>query len=389
MGSRVSSTAVLMLALALGSAGCSSGDDPEFKDSGVKPDTVKLTFKDSRPADSKPAKDTADSKPAKDTRPKADWPSDLTPVSDQPQGNTCVAMTGDGIHLNPGCDPDVQVNGITAFTVFDPAGTASWLVMSGKKFWLYNPTMGAGGEFTSGGKEVSLYLKALNPTNCTDTMGGLPLNPGCDPDVQANGITSVDMVTTGGNSVWIFLSGKKVWTFAAAGGVGAFTSASPDWSVALRNLGPTSCSITMEGVTLNPGCDPDVQANGLSSISSVTAGGNVSWMLTRGKKFWIFDQNLAAFLTAGDDLAATLMLLNPADCVAITADGLYQNPGCDVDVKANGLTANGSLTTGGNTVWFMASGKKFWIYNHAALGGTGAFTDGGMEISSYFRQLKP
>ncbi len=377
---KLSSIGLCCLALGFMSMGCDSDDPPEFEDQGVTPDTTKPKFPDSRPADITPIRDK---------QPVRDWLTDQT--GDLPQGNTCVALTADGLHLNPGCDPDVQVNGITGFTVFDPAGTASWLVMSGKKFWLYNPTIGADGAFTSGGKEISPYLKALNPKNCTATMGGLPLNPGCDVSVQANGITAVDMVTIEGNTLWIFLSGKKYWGFdpAAEGGAGAFTTASADWSVALRNLGPTSCDITMEGVTLNPGCDLDVQANGVTSISSVTAGGNVAWMLTSGKKFWRYDLTLSAFLNAGDDLAASLLLLNPPDCLVTTVDGMFLNPGCDIDVQANGLTATGTLTTAGNTVWLMASGKKYWIYDHAAHSGAGAFTSGGMEIAAFFRQLKP
>jgi len=380
MGIKISSIGLAVLFFIGVGAGCTSGDEPKEKDLGVKSDVPPTTFKDSRPADTHPVVDKL---------PAADQLFDQYPTGEQ--GNACTAKTADGIYLNPGCDPDIQVNGVTAFSVFDPAGTASWLVMSGKKFWIYNPTIGATGEFTGGGKDISTYLKALAPLNCTDMMGGVTLNPGCDIDVQANGITAVDIVTLEDATIWIFLSGKKYWGFdpAAAAGAGAFTTASADWSTALQALGPQSCSITMEGVTLNPGCDVDVQTNGVTTLSSVTGEGNVAWMLTSGKKFWTYDLNLSAFLTAGDNLAGFLALLNPMDCLTTTTDGLSLNPGCDTDVKANGLTATGSLTAAGNTVWWMSSGKKYWIFDFAAQSGAGAFTAGGMDVASFFRQLKP
>ncbi len=383
MNSKFYSIGLWLLVFCLACAGCSSGDEPSEKDLGAQRDTTPVTLHDSRPVDIRPAMDK---------KLVTDWMLDQTPLGDVLLQNPCTAMTVDGIHLNPGCDPDVQVNGITAISVFDVAGTASWLVMSGKKFWIYNPTIGAGGEFTGGGDNIATYLDDFNPMNCTAMMNGVTLNPGCDVDVKANGITSLDIVTSNGSVRWIFLSGNKYWGFdpAAAGGAGAFDAATDDWSTVLQGLSPQGCSIIMEGVTLNPGCDLDVQTSGVTTISSATPeGGNVAWMLTSGKKFWIYDKILEAFLTAGADLAVPLALLNPTDCMVTTADGLSLNPSCDVDFQAKGFSANGSVTTGGNTVWFMATGKKFWIYDYAAQGGAGAFTGGGMDIASYFRQLKP
>ncbi len=404
------SVLILAIATALLAMGCSTDDPPVRNDTGSTTDTNKFESQDGGPdlprADL-PGQDLNQNDtvhvdlsahdlpqnpdqgtPAPDQG--TPTPDQGTPAPDLPT-NSCTALTASGLHLNPGCDPDVQVNGITAFSAFDATDTAAWLMMSGKKFWIYDPTSGASGAFTSAGESVAEYLTPLNPANCTDTMGGVPLNPGCDVSVQANGLTAVDILTTNGQTSWTFLSGTKFWSFdaSAASGAGAFTGSGADWSSSLRALAPADCTTMMGGVHLNPGCDVDIQANGVVSIGSVTDPSNVTWLLTSGKKFWFYSTSANAFTSSGDSFATSLLPLTPNNCTALTPDGLALNPGCDLDVQTNGISASGTLTMGGNTVWLIISGRKFWLYDYSAAGGAGAFTTGGQNIAPTLRQLAP
>ncbi len=376
--------------------GCSTDAPPIRDDTSVeKTDTNKFQFQDSGldiPRSDLPLQDLSRSDAVHADISAQDLSRDqASPPPDLPLSNSCTALPPSGLHLNPGCDPDVQVNGITAFSAFDATDTASWLMMSGKKFWIYDPTSEASGAFTSAGESVAEYLTPLNPANCTDTMGGVPLNPGCDVSVQANGLSAVDILTSNGQTSWTFLSGTKFWSFdaSAASGAGAFTGSGADWSPSLRALAPADCTTMMGGVHLNPGCDVDIQANGVVSIGSVTEPNNVTWLLTSGKKFWFYSTSANAFTSAGDNFATSLLPLTPNNCTALTPDGLALNPGCDLDVQTNGISASGTLTMGGNTVWLLISGKKFWLYDYSAAGGTGAFTTGGQNIAPTLRQLAP
>lgn len=158
--------------------------------------------------------------------------ADTGPGPDLPPG-ACQAKTSDGIALNPGCDPDVQANGITAVDIVTLSGATTWRVIAGKKWWSYDVTSAA---FTDGGKEIATFLKTLLPDCSGKTTDGIALNPGCDPDVQVNGLSAMGSMTSGSNTVWFMTSGKKWWTFDLS--KSAFTSGSGDVAAFFRTFKP-------------------------------------------------------------------------------------------------------------------------------------------------------
>lgn len=310
-----------------------------------------------------------------------DLASDLAPTPDLPLG-TCTAMApGGGLHLNPGCDPDVQVNGVTAVDIVTLNNQTTWLVVSGKKHWSFDMTSGA---FTAAGPDFSTYLKGLKP-GCSDlTSDGIPLNPGCDLDVQVNGITAIGNMTSGGKTSWAATSGKKWWSYDLSTS-DAFVDGGKDFAAFMRLFPPTTCATTTaDGLPLNAGCDPDVQSKGLGAIDIVTLANQSTWLVTCGKKWWSFDMTTGAFSSGGKDFSTYLKGFQPG-CSATTSDGLPLNPGCDADVQVNGISALGSMTQGGKTSWAVFAGKKWWSFDLA----TSTFVGGGKDVAAFFRTLPP
>jgi len=321
-------------------------------------------------------------------------------TTDGPGVDPCLAVTTDGMKLNPGCDLDFKANGPTAMGQFVNAttGNPAWLFVSGTKYWLFDPTAKAGqGAFTAGGKDIAAAVMALAPTNCTSlSPSGMPLNPGCDVGFQANGPTVVGTARTSGTTGvegWLFTSGKKYWIYepqSSTGGAAAFVAAGADVAAATMALQPTNCTATgTDGTPLNPGCDVGYQANGPTAWGefSNTSTGAAAWLFVSGPKYWMYDPvggGQGQFTAAGASLATLLASLPPA-CTAIAPDGTKINPGCDVTFQANGPTAVGEFRqpATAQVAWLFTSGKKFWLLDPTTL----TFTAAGADISVPMRKL--
>jgi len=205
--------------------------------------------------------------------------------------------------------------------------------------------------------------------------------------VQLNGITASDSITINGKATWILTSKKKWWGYDNS--LQAFTTGGKDFAVFLRKLSP-NCSVkTTDGTHLNPGCDPYVQANGISSLASSST--EITWIITAGKKWWLYDSKGAggagAFTAGGNDVALTFRLISP-DCTVFT-DGIHQNPGCDPDVKAKGVTSFQIESTATKTTWWVLAGKKWWNYDSLANNGKGAFNYASANIGAYLATAPP
>jgi len=301
-------------------------------------------------------------------------------------------MTSDGIHLNLGCDPTVQTNGITAADAITVNGKTSWILTSGTRWWSYDVSaMGNQGAFVNGGKNFAVFLRTLSPDCTAKTQDGIAMNPGCDPNVQVNGISALASVSTSITSAkWLVIAGKKWWLYdSKAGTSGAFSGGVKDIASSFRLLSP-DCTVMKGGVPLNPGCDPDVKAKGITSIDISISQGKTSWWLMTGKKWWSFDQSAnngkGAFVDGGQDVSTSLRMLNPTSCAAV-GNGLHQNPGCEADVQVNGLDTAGHTETNSGGYWLVTSGKKWWIFDAST--GVGSFATWGNDVATYFRTLNP
>jgi hypothetical protein len=300
---------------------------------------------------------------------------------------SCTAKTGDGIDLNPGCDPDFQTKGPTAAGEFQDPKTKNkgWLLTTGPKWWLFDPAAAGGkGSFTSGGKDLAaMILAGMEPTSCTPTWAdGTPQNPGCDVGFKANGPTAVSEFTSPQtkSAAWLFTAGKKWWAFDPVAGKFTFGGAAID--AVFASWQPACPS------ALNPACDPAVQVNGVSAAGEFrSAGGAPAWLFTAGKKWWAFDPAAAPsgrFAFGGESIDTLLATFQPGCPSAL-------NPGCDLDVKANGLTTVGEIRAGGGgqNLWFMTAGKKWWVFDPATGGGKGSFIGGGADFAAFCRTLLP
>jgi hypothetical protein len=320
-------------------------------------------------------------------------PGEGTPSPEGPVQNPCTATTPDGMAQNPGCDPDVQVNGLTAGGEFrNASGTAAWILTSGKKFWIYDPKGGAAGAFTAGGKDLSATLAGLPPTSCTvKSSDGLSINPSCDLEVQANGPSSIGEFVNPQTkaAAWLFTVKKKWWIFDPA--TGGFTAGGLSLAEAFLGFTPACTEKTSDGIALNPGCDPDFVANGATASSEFVnpQGGASAWLFTSGPKWWVLDPSTASFVAGGKSLATILVSgFQPASCATTTSDGLSLNPGCDTDLIANGPTMVGEFRgSGAQSAWLFTVGKKWWLYDPSPT--VKAFVAGGKDLAAFLRTLKP
>ena len=311
------------------------------------------------------------------------------------QAVSCTAMTADGIHLNPGCDPDVIASGATAVGGYQVNGKPVWQVTAGTKWWNLDPLADAGkGAFIVGGKDIAASYRAYGPACGVLTSDGIALNPGCDVGIQASGPKGVGGYVVNGKPIWQVTSSKKWWVFdpLVNAGQGAFVAGGGDIATAYRGLQPGCGALTSDGIALNPGCDPSVQASGLTAIGGYEVNGKPVWQVTSGKKWWVFDPlanaGQGAFVAGGGDIATSYRSYQPA-CGALTSDGIAQNPGCDPSVQASGLTALDGYEVSGKPIWQVTSGKKWWVFDPLGNAGQGAFVAGGADIATGFRGFKP
>lgn len=221
---------------------------------------------------------------------------------------------------------------------------------------------------------------------------GTPLNPGCDPDVQAGRISALGASHTGGDEGWLLVAGKKWWFYrTTADQPGGFSSAGADVATLFRAVGPDCDTRAADGMVLNPGCDAEVQAAGVDAVGGVIDGaGNALWMISKGRKWWFYSAQpgeAPLFTDAGSDTASMLRRFAP-DCAAKTADNLPLNPGCDGAVQARGLTALGAVIEGDQQSWLTIQGSRWWVLSSAS-GQEATFADGGADLAAWLRGAQP
>jgi hypothetical protein len=210
----------------------------------------------------------------------------------------CTVTTSDGLYLNPGCNTVVMNNGVTGLGSITDSGKTYWEVFFRKNYWRFDPAASGGtGAFVDGGKDPIVRYAAFGTcTDPVDPVSGLFKNPGCDLAVKLAGITAVgEFIAPSpppGQPVphTLVLSGKKFWILSFNPPV--LVNAGDDVAVFFRTYAPTTCGTqqTTDGLDLNPGCDPDVQAGGVDAMDGLPPGGVTTfWQVTRGRKFWNFD----------------------------------------------------------------------------------------------------
>lgn len=311
------------------------------------------------------------------------------------KGLNCTAKTPDGLFLNPGCDPDVLAGGFSVVANAPIGMTNRWGVFRGAKWWIYDPSvLGGQGAFVSGGKSLSTLLMN-SPPNCTaTTRDGLKLNPGCDPDVKANGFTSMVTFEFFGAVNWLVCHGKKWWVFDTKPDAGppAFVEGGTNLATFLTTQPPDCSYKTKDGTAMNPGCDSDVKANGFTTMGMMYDQGDAYWFAAAGKKWWLYavnsDAGLDAFVAGGANISDYLLQFAPG-CAAKTKDGLFLNPGCDLDVKSKGPTDLDVIKIFGKTQALVTYNKKWWLYDLSANSGIGAFVTGGKDVAAFVKGLKP
>jgi hypothetical protein len=232
----------------------------------------------------------------------------------------CASKSADGTFHNPGCDLTFQANGPDALGEVKDVNTKkiSWLLSSGKKFWIFDPSAAVGkGAFIASGADISLATLPLSPSCSVKAPDGTTLNPGCDITFKANGLTAWgEFLNSATNkAAWMFVSGKKYWIFdkAAQTGKGAFIAAGGDLAAMLTVLSPSCAAKAADGTPLNPGCDSDFKAMGPTAIGEMvnTTTGKATWLFTTQKKFWLYSVATNAFVAAGEDIAKTMRKLAP------------------------------------------------------------------------------
>jgi hypothetical protein len=215
--------------------------------------------------------------------------------------------------MNPGCNDDVH-DAMASAAVYNQA---MWAVTSGTKFWLWDSEVGiTAGAFVMCGDGIDGWMRTYAPDCTPKSPDGVHLNPGCDPTIQSDGPTSIDISFFGKTAiVWLITCGTKWWRFDVLAnlGKGAFVESGQDFSTYLKARQPDCSAQTKDGLHLNPGCDPDVQAEGVSTISGLVLGQLPRLLITRGSKWWIRDRSspAGAFVDGGKDLPAFLRSLGP------------------------------------------------------------------------------
>ena len=298
------------------------------------------------------------------------------------QGTTlpviCNELLANGSVKNPGCDPGVEANGFDAIDSVTIDGKTAWLMISGWSYWSYDQT---NNRFDGGGA-IAALLREVAPDCTAKTADGIALNPGCDAQVQTGGIDAIGSATTAEGTTWLITRGRKFWVYDGAHD--AFTAGGSDIATHLRSLPPDCAAKTADNIALNPGCDADVQARGITTVDATTdAEGKVSWLMLSGRKYWTLDLSSGEFTGGGRSIADFMVTLTP-DC-GTTSDGLVRNPGCDATVKVHGLAGLSSVTIEGKASWVLLSGNRYWTYGEQE-GGTVGF-GGGKDFAGFLREL--
>lgn len=220
----------------------------------------------------------------------------------------CGPLTGDGIALNAGCDATVTGTGVRSIATLDNSDMTRQALTSKAKWWsLDRATPPTAGTFVEGGASFSAFAKLFPPGCAAKTIDGLPLNPGCMG--WSDGPHAMDIRVTGATYGWLLLFDNLWWRFSSA--AGTFTEGGKDFTGYLKQQQPTCGVKTADGIELNPGCDAQVQANGLDAMASGTFQGNEVWLVTSGRRYWIYDYAAGAFVSGGQDIAAFFRTLSP------------------------------------------------------------------------------
>jgi len=246
-----------------------------------------------------------------------DGGADIAAAYRTAQPTDCSIRSSDGtVTRNPGCDPDVQANGITALAGLMNRGGVDQRIINGKKWWDFNPSTNT---FVDGGNDIAAVFRRSSPGCTTMTADGrIPANPGCDRDVQANGITAIGEFVREGRAIQQVVYRNKWWNYDPP--TNSFIGGSADIAQAYRGLQPTNCAIrTADGrVSRNPGCDVDVQSSGINGLAGFDRStGTVDQLIIRGKKWWNFHPTTNTFLDGGGDIAEYFRRSLP-DCSVTT-----------------------------------------------------------------------
>jgi|GEM_PF-4896399 len=300
--------------------------------------------------------------------------------------------------LNPGCDLDVRLYGVDAVSDhFLVDKLYQTLVTKTIKWWIYDtrPDGGIGGFVEAGENTSSLFLQHL--PGCFNN-GSFEINPGCDADAQATGVEIINHQSFVESNQVLLTKGKKWWVYDAYvyEWAGAFIDGGED--ITDLFVGTLPACKNDGSFEINPGCDMDVKLSGFDIITHQTLVATNQVLLTKGKKWWVYDASAydwtGAFIDGGEDFA--LFLKNKAyyngsyspDCFN---NGSFElNPGCDPDVQLSGLDAiSDYFLVDPLYQVILIKGTKWWVYDIRPNGGTGAFVDGGDDIGALLMTYLP
>ncbi len=290
-----------------------------------------------------------------------------------PEGGNCISNS---FEVNPGCDFDVITNGIDAMT---DCGLDCFRITKGTKHWLrwgnswvyYGEDTGsAEGDRETTKNDVTAYWRKYNTPACKND-GSFEVNPGCDSDVIASGID--DMSDCGvdclriikGNKYW--LRWGETWLYYGENptkGEGDRETSKQDITAYWRKYNSPACK-NDGSFEVNPGCDSDVIANG---VDSMTDCGIDCFAITKGKKLWrrwgetwiFYGEDLGYAEgdreTTKQDITAYWRKYNTPAC---KNNGSFEvNPGCDPDVMTEGID---SMTDCGLDCFRITKGTKHWL----------------------------
>lgn len=248
-----------------------------------------------------------------------------------PPGCGVMSPSVDEMPLNPGCNAVVKEQGVDAVghTMFSDIGERgiSLDLISGVRFWNLDPSdpVLSKGFIDARPKLSDEFIKYEPGVEVMDsqpeTVGEHYRNPGFDPGVIQGGIDAyAEFRRPDLSSLHIITKGRRFWHFdtgAGTTGKGAFVETVGDLATHYRSFSPQACStVIADGTPLNPGCDPDVQAEGVTALDGVARDGQmVYWQVISGKKYWNWDVAAnggeGAFVSGGKDIAELYRRASP------------------------------------------------------------------------------